>query len=754
MIKIIESFIFDRVTNQRKRKVFNNNNNNNNNKFNFKGDPITIVIMISSHNFYMASSPHLHHILCSFLDMMKVFSDECQRNGTVDMLPIKCVLTGLPGVGKTSFLKRVEKKLTPLTVPDQVRKVIPSTGFENGVTVNISEEAVTSTHAALNVGGWVTTNNLHDQAKFMLSAIKHPIDNKPLASSVPSSAKTASKHSPQPNSFGKTVTATKIDVMKDLPSVSKKNPIKKSKKMESALHLMKDAVHRPVASNRHERLTTVCFLDTGGQPEFHDLLPFLLHGSALHMIFFNAFLDLFKSINVVYRHEDPAMSSVEYKTSSSSIEIIYQLLVSFFTISKKENHQCVAALFGSYIDKFNEQQRPEELKRVSKLLEEAFGDAAFIKEDFLASSNNPECPYIFQPLDNMTCSEEELEKVLNFLTNVIQKRFSPVSVPVTWAAFHLTLRQKYEKSVGICSMEECIALAQECLIPVEHVSHVLEFFHFRLGTILHFNEVESLKNFVIVDPNILFQGISNLVTMSFVDSGEHSNVAAKVRKSGEITAGIIRPGQQLSNGCPLTNQDLINLLVHFKLMHIFSESSSYFMPCLLLPDPDVVKSLVSLDVLDISPPPLLVLFEEGYVPVGLYPGVVNELSKMWDLDKSNRFRNRVTFIYPPGVVELRQCIKYIEVRAINIESHCNEVRKVILDGLESVTCTQPHLKESKFFLGFYCPGSLSSDHPHPSKYTPTGDSGIICLKDPKCYSGSKSLPIQCGPWLGVSITLR
>ena len=96
----------------------------------------------------MTCSPHLHHILCSLLDMMKVFYDEYQRNGTVDMLPIKCVLTRLPGVGKTSFLKRVEKKLTPLTVPDQVRKVIPSTGIENGITVNISEEAVTSTHAA------------------------------------------------------------------------------------------------------------------------------------------------------------------------------------------------------------------------------------------------------------------------------------------------------------------------------------------------------------------------------------------------------------------------------------------------------------------------------------------------------------------------------------------------------------------------------------------------------------------------------
>ena len=685
--------------------------------------------------------------------MMKVFSEECQRNGTVDMLPVKCILTGLPGVGKTSFLKRIEKKLTPLTVTDEVRNVIPSTGFENSVTVNISEEAVTSTHATLNVGGWVATNSLHDQAKLMLCAIKHPINNNPMTSSSP--IKAVSTNSCKPDLSDNAPTFTKIDVTKDLPATSKPIPVKKSKVLESALHLMKDAVHRQVAdysSNRPERLTTVCFLDTGGQPEFHDLLPPLLHGSALHLIFFNAFMNLFKSINVVYRHEDPSMSSVEYETSSSSIEIIYQLLVSFYTISKKENHQCAAALFGSYIDKFTEHLRPEELKRVSELLKESFGDAAFFKEHFLVSPNNPECPYIFQPLDNMTCSEEELERVLDFLSDIIKKRFSPVTLPVTWAAFHLTLRHKYEKS-GICSMEECIALAQECRIPAEHISHVLEFFHFRLGTILHYKEIESLKDYIIVDPNILFEGISNLVTMSFMDSGEHKNVAAKVRETGEIPATIIQPGRHLSNSCPLTNQHLIDLLVHFKLMYISSKLTC-LMPCLLLPDPDVVKSLVSLDVLDISPPPLLVLFKEGFVPVSIFPGVINQLSIKWRLDKSNRFRNRVTFVYPPGVVELRHCIKYIEVRAINVGSHCNQIRKEIVDSLEEVTRIQPQLEEGQFYLGVYCPGSLSCDQLHPSEYTPTGDSGIICLKDPKCYNGSKSLPTQCSPWFGVSIIVN
>ncbi len=79
-------------------------------------------------------------------------------------------------------------------------------------------------------------------------------------------------------------------------------------------------------------------------------LLYRLHGSAFHLIFFNASLSLHKAVEVVYRHNDSSMSSVRYKTSSSSIEIIQQLL---YTLSKKANHQSVAGLFGSYVDQLS-----------------------------------------------------------------------------------------------------------------------------------------------------------------------------------------------------------------------------------------------------------------------------------------------------------------------------------------------------------------------------------------------------------------
>ena len=176
---------------------------------------------------------------------------------------------------------------------------------------------------------------------------------------------------PNPYSISNQPLPNPVNLKDKLP---KKNSISFLKKISKRLtgqnlRSVRDLIDKTVLRNidvfeNADRLTTIYFLDTGGQPEFHELLPPLLHGSAFHLIFFNAFQSLFKAVEVVYRHQDDDVSSTKYETSSSSIEIIHQLLVSFFSISRKEKHESVAALFGSYIDQFSSD--PEEtLKAVA-----------------------------------------------------------------------------------------------------------------------------------------------------------------------------------------------------------------------------------------------------------------------------------------------------------------------------------------------------------------------------------------------------
>ena len=681
-----------------------------------------------------------------------MFLKQCENNGTVDIRPVKCVLTGLPRVGKTSFLKRIQKTMTSQTASRNKQDVISSTGFEAPITVNIAEEATSVCTATIKKGCWVVSNDVHKQGNILLSSMKRPKhdshdEKKPTASK--SDEKSSTKVVGSPVKLAANLPRPSRSISKAWTKFTKKDLI-------SAKALIEKVVRQEHIKEFEEGgpLTQVYFIDTGGQLEFLDLLPPLLHGSAFHLIFFNAFLSLFKAFEVEYRHKDKNVSSTKYETSSSSIEIIQQLLVSFYGISKTEELKSVAALFGSYIDKFssNPDERAQQLQDVSDSLQKQFSDASFYQHNnFLVQPIKEDCPYIFQPLDNITCPEDELERVQKFIFDVVNKRFSPITLPITWAIFHLALHEKYENSPGVCSMKECVHLADDFRIPAEHVPHVLEFFHFTLGTILYYQDVHSLKDYIVVNPNILFSGISKLVALSFIGSGERSDTALSIRKTGEIPTSDLQLNQPLSEDCPLTSQHLVDLLVHYKLLDVSRDPSYYFMPCLLLPDKEVVSSLVSLDILSLPTPPMLILFEEGFVPISLFSGLVNSLSQKWDLDKSNRFRNRVKFITPPGYVELRQCLKYIEIRAVEIASHHRKIREEAVQCLDDVIAVQPHLKATKYSIGFYCPGSLST-HLHACKYSCKFNRALICTKDPKCYD-SEPLSPQHRVWFEVSLSL-
>ena len=129
--------------------------------------------------------------------------------------------------------------------------------------------------------------------------------------------------------------------------------------------------------------------------------------------------------------------------------------------------------------------------------------------------------------------------------------------------------------------------------------------------------------------------------------------------------------------------------------------------------------------------------------------MINILSKKWELDTANRYKNRVKFITPPGHVELRQCLKYIEVRAVGMDRHCSKVREDAIESLEQAISVQPHLSEVKYSVGFYCPGSLSSQL-HACEYNCRFERAIICKRNQKCFD-SQPLSPQYFLWFEVSI---
>ena len=636
-----------------------------------------------------------------FFSDMQLFLDECRRRGEIKVRPVKTILTGFPRVGKTSFLFRLQGKKPP--------NYIPSTGIEVPVTISILERTKFPT-AEICKGKWVHCDTIIDQGHHLLQHAKYSIP--------PSSGETITSGA----SLNDDNVRPAGDLMDKLSEAIATNKSEGSEQFAPTREFMSEVLKSSGLQNLEdlEESTTVYFMDTGGQPEFHELLPPILHGPALHLIIFNAYLDLTKPVEVRYSHKTEK-ESVTYTTNHSSIQILHQLLSTIYSLhSEEQPMRAKSFLLGSHIDLC----KLEHLKKINKQIKEKVEASPLCEKGFLTYPNENNDNLIFLPVDNTNQSKEDIERIEKCLEIVFQT-FEQIRLPLTWAAFHLILRYKYREA-GVCTIKECTDLAMECGIEEENVLSVLRHLHNNLGTVLYYENVDSLREYVICDPNVLFRGISHLVAASFGSGFLHTE-ANTIRKTGKIPQHSLRDDPN----SPFRVSHLINLLTHYKLMKKIEPD--YFMPCLLQSDENLMSSISTDEILKLDPPPLLITFESGFVPVGIFAALVIELSSApkWEFDCDTLYCNHVDFVVTSHRVELRSCLTYLEIRITADEeasSYCFETRTFINKCLTKVL--EAHQRTAHTVMeGFYCPGSFSCSPVHNLIYN---DGFLSCSAKNKC----------------------
>ena len=521
-----------------------------------------------------------------------------------------------------------------------------------------------------------------------------------------------------------------------------------------------------------EKTTTVYIMDIGGQPEFREIMPIILNGPALHMIFFNLAVNLDYPIPIRFCQQDGTDSLITYNSSYTGKQMIFQLLSSLYYLSKglSPDSEPAAVLIATHLDQLMDlgRQGKIEIEEINESLKELLSNVEFHDKAFLTYPKEDEKSTIFIPINNHSGDEEEIKQLQKFIRKVVDDRFGSVELPSSWLLFHLLLRHCYENSPGVCKLADCRALAKGCCLDENDVPEVLRYIHRRLGTILFYEDVPELNELVICDPNVLFESIYQLVTVSFGGDRAQHTVTTEIRKTGEIPESVLeRIGIQPSNSL-LTNEDIIELLKHFKILTELPSDDGivYFMPCLLQPDYSPELSCEALQAL--CPPPLLVRFDGNYIPVGMFSALVVKLSQSsWEPDRDSRYRNHILFhtddpfpvdglssvelIVYPSYLEFRSTItSYKEQEPEEIHKFCMDVRKAVVDTLKSILGLHEHTKKAKFQLGFYCPGSFhSGGQLHFCGCLPrqnhTNPKMVMCSKSPHCQDKC-CLPHECTIW--------
>ena len=286
---------------------------------------------------------------------------------------------------------------------------------------------------------------------------------------------------------------------------------KQAEEIEKAFKAFEKVLHTPgkeqldVLLNRTMLMNMV---DTGGQPAFLEMLPALTMGPALYLIFFRLNQELKMRYKIKYVSEDS--EEVELHTSSYTVEeVIFQALSSIACFScttpKKANvpnPSHAAVLIGTHKDQLGSD--PEnKIKAKDDALKENLKDV--LDTDIFESEKNflhyASDDQLMFTIDNMKGDDIELKKIRERLLEVIDQMFNDkFFIPASWLMFSIFLRKMRKRTMSVL---QCREIGNR--LEVENTEAALWFLHHHVGILLHFPEVEEIKDIVICDPQVVFE---------------------------------------------------------------------------------------------------------------------------------------------------------------------------------------------------------------------------------------------------------
>ena len=509
-------------------------------------------------------------------------------------------------------------------------------------------------------------------------------------------------------------------------------------------------------------------IDTGGQPAFLEMLPALAIGPALYLIFFRLNQELDKVYRIHYVSEDS--EDVQFGDSLYTVkEVIFQALSSIACFNSiaprkanKYNVFYAAMLVGTHRDLLGSD--PEgEIKAKDGALQEHLREILktdLFDENFLHYASDDQLMFA---IDNMKGDEEELKKVRQRLQDVIKQEFDDFPIPASWLMFNIFLRKMGNHTL---SLLQCHEIGDR--LEVKNTDEALWFLHHCVGTLMHFPDVEEIKDVVICDPQVVFDSVTDLILNSFNLKKVSKSACDKFKETGQFSFKDIQKVAKNSKSDSLPLPQLVKLLEYLNIIacikpecpscSVMPSSNSvppssgltaqsdtyqeeklvYFMPAVLR---HANEEELYVKQSPTDPAPLMIRFKCGFVPVGVFCAIIASLvarkyTLRWCLQEPHKHpskegshilcKNKVTFrvngaydvslISKPKRYEIR--IACISSTDMTLEKICHHVRETVCDTLDQVISKMKYKQyltsslsdEPLYELGFKCPEHPSDDH--------------------------------------------
>ena len=329
-----------------------------------------------------------------------------------------------------------------------------------------------------------------------------------------------------------------------------------------------------------------------------------------------------------------------------------------------------------------------------------------IKKDLLLKMDKHQN---FFQVDNKHGIDDDIDKMRTVIGDFVSNNYCSREVPPSWLMFRIILSFMNE---SFLTLSECKAIASKLDMSEKSMLDALWFLHHHIGSLMYYPDIESMKDIVICNPQAIFDCISEVIINTFKPSNAGITIKQsevdEFEQTGQFTLEQIDRHLQGKQNVYLSLQQVIDLL---KAKNIIAEIETgspqspkkYIMPSVLKSAPEEDLQLTKTDG---QACPLVIYFECGFVPFGVFCGTVSRLiaHHKWQLHKKEEVKkNKVKFqIEGTYIVEFNSQPFHLGIQVTKV-SHarknktplpemCSLVRDKIVTSLNEV-CKQMKYKE-------------------------------------------------------------
>ena len=391
--------------------------------------------------------------------------------------------------------------------------------------------------------------------------------------------------------------------------------------------------------------TIMACYDSGGQPEFFDVMPALMTTPTGNVMVIDLSKDMHAEIDSNF-YEAGKSSQSQYQAHYTTAELIKTAIANIQSYSKNisSNISIVSSeldaghllVVGTHLDKCG-QTIDEKQQKLSEI--EALMCNNVLAGEIMQMVHCDDNGSIIHPISNTVSDgrDEAAQKIRTAIENMSKYGKLQNEIPINWLLFQLEVQLTGKDFIA---QTECFEIARNCCIKENEVHYVLMYFH-ELGILLHFSKISELKDIVFCNPQYLFDHLTELIKFKY----HKTALVQRDIKIGTFNKQLLCDiySKRLDVKGVLKAENLITLFSHLKIMSALpNKPDHYFMPALLNPAPKDVS--LQREYGEKVYDTMLVKFDSKYFPRGMFCCLTTHLVQIeWEIQFKFTHKNLIVF---------------------------------------------------------------------------------------------------------------